>query len=59
MSYSADFAQDAYDNNRKRSVERLSLTKELRENIVHYIKQKYSPEMMVKAKGVPASISTY
>ena len=58
VSYSADFAQDTYDNNRKRSVKRLSLTKELRENIVHYIKQKYSPEMMVKAKGVPASIST-
>ena len=39
VSYSADFAQDTYDNNRKRSVKRFSLTKELRENIIHYIKQ--------------------
>ena len=58
VSYSADFAQDTYDNNRKRSVKRLSLTKELRENIVHYIKQKYSPEMIVKTKGINVSIST-
>lgn len=58
LVYSADFAQDTYDNNRKRSVKRLSLTKELRENIVHYIKQKYSPEMIVKTKGINVSIST-
>lgn len=58
LVYSADFAQDAYDNNRKCSVKRLSLTKELRENIVHYLKQKYSPEMIVKTKGITVSIST-
>ncbi|MGG6823961.1 UNVERIFIED_CONTAM: IS30 family transposase, partial [Streptococcus canis] len=51
--YSADFAQEVYDNNRKRSVKQMTLTKELKEKIVHYIKQKYSPEMMVKAKGIP------
>ncbi|MDV5976239.1 helix-turn-helix domain-containing protein, partial [Streptococcus canis] len=50
--YSADFAQKVYDNNRKRSVKQMTLTKELKEKIVHYIKQKYSPEMMVKTKGV-------
>ncbi|MCW8486278.1 helix-turn-helix domain-containing protein, partial [Streptococcus macedonicus] len=54
LVYSADFAEDTYDNNRKRSVKRLSLTKELSENIVHYIKQKYSPEMIVKTKGINA-----
>lgn len=58
LVYSADFAQDTYDNNRKRSVKRISLTKELRENIIHYIKQKYSPEMIVKTKGINVSIST-
>ncbi|EIQ81148.1 transposase IS1239 [Streptococcus canis FSL Z3-227] len=56
--YSADFAQEVYDNNRKRSVKQVTLTKELKEKIVHYIKQKYSPEMMVKAKGVNVPIST-
>ncbi|GAY71682.1 IS1239 transposase, partial [Streptococcus canis] len=35
-----------------------SLTKELKEKIVHYIKQKYSPEMLVKTKGVNVPIST-
>lgn len=58
MNYSADFAQESYKNNRKRSVKQVSLTKELKEKIHHYIKQKYSPEMMVKAKGVTAPIST-
>ena len=45
-------------NNRKHSVKKTSLTQKLKEQIVHYLKQKYSPEMMVKAKGVPVSIST-
>ena len=36
----------------------MTLTKELKEKIVHYIKQKYSSEMMVKAKGVNVPIST-
>ncbi len=56
--YSADFAQEAYQNNRKHSVKQASLTKGLKEKILHYIKQKYSPEMMVKAKGIPVSVST-
>lgn len=58
LLYSADFAQEVYDNNRKRSVKQLSLTKQLKEKIVHYVNQKYSPEMMVKTKGVTVSIST-
>ncbi|MGG6795584.1 UNVERIFIED_CONTAM: IS30 family transposase [Streptococcus canis] len=56
--YSADFAQKVYDNNRKRSVKQASLTKELKEKMTHYIKQKYSPEMLVKTKGVNIPIST-
>lgn len=56
--YSADCAQEVYDNNPKRSVKQMTLTKELKEKIVHYIKQKYSPEMLVKAKGIPVPIST-
>ncbi|WP_159305228.1 IS30 family transposase, partial [Streptococcus canis] len=56
--YSADFAQEVYNNNRKRSVKQVSLTKELKEKMTHYIKQKYSPEMMVKAKGINVPIST-
>ncbi len=56
--YSADFAQKAYQNNRKRSVKQVSLTKGLKEKITHFIEQKYSPEMMVKSKGIPVPIST-
>ena len=58
VSYSADFAQKNYETNRKRSVKQPSLTNALKVKIVHYIKQKYSPEMMVRAKGVPVPIST-
>ena len=57
--YSADYAQEIYDNNRKRSVKTLSLTKELKEKIVHYIKQKFSPEMIVKVKAVNVSTIYY
>ncbi|WP_153049020.1 helix-turn-helix domain-containing protein, partial [Streptococcus suis] len=45
--YSADYAQTVYQFNRKRSVKKLILTKEIREKILHYHKQKFSPEMMV------------
>ena len=48
MIYSVDFAQKAYQNNRKRSVKQVSLTMGLKEKITHFIEQKYSPEMMVK-----------
>ena len=56
--YSADYAQQSYESNRKRSVKKLSLSKELKEKILHYHNQKFSPEMMVKAKGVAVGIST-
>ncbi|CIV77958.1 transposase-like protein%2C IS1239 [Streptococcus pneumoniae] len=56
--YSADYAQQSYENNRKHSVKRSSVTKELKEKILHYHNQKFSPEMMVIAKGVNVGIST-
>ncbi|WP_088783879.1 IS30 family transposase, partial [Streptococcus pneumoniae] len=76
--YSADYAQQSYENNRKRSVKKSSVgqsdnvlekllklstlkssvTKELKEKILHYHNQKFSPEMMVMAKGVNVGIST-
>ena len=56
--YSADYAQQSYESNRKLSVKKSSLTKELKEKILHYHHQKFSPEMMVKAKGVTVGIST-
>ncbi|CJS69063.1 IS1239 transposase [Streptococcus pneumoniae] len=42
--YSADYAQQSYENNRKRSVKKSSLTKELKEKILHYHNQKFSPD---------------
>ena len=47
-----------YESNRNYSVKPVKLTKELKDKILHYLKQKYSPEMMIKAKGIAASIST-
>ena len=43
--YSADYAQQSYENNRKHSVKKSSLTKKLKEKILHYHNQKFSPEM--------------
>ncbi|VRP74447.1 IS30 family transposase [Streptococcus pneumoniae] len=42
--YSADYAQQSYENNRKHSVKRSSVTKELKEKILHYHNQKFSPD---------------
>ena len=56
--YSADYAQQSYENNRKHSVKKSSLTKKLKEKILYYHNQKFSPEMMVKAKVVNVGIST-
>lgn len=56
--YRTDAAQVVYDENRTKSVRPVTLTKELKERIVHYRGQKYSPEMMVKTKGIPVPIST-
>ncbi|CGF84631.1 transposase [Streptococcus pneumoniae] len=49
--YSADYAQQSYENNRKHSVKRSSVTKELKEKILHYHNQKFLPEMMVLEQG--------
>ncbi len=54
--YSAEYAQTVYQTNRKRSVKKIILTKELKEKIVHYTKQKFSPEMMVKKKKMKIGI---
>ena len=56
--YSADYAHMVYKTNRKRSVKKTNLTKELKQKILHYHNQKLSPEMMVKAKGITLEIST-
>ncbi len=56
--YSADYAQTVYQTNRKRSVIKLILTKEIKEKILHYHKHKFSPEMMVKKKQLAVGIST-
>jgi IS30 family transposase len=56
--YSAEYGQAIYQENRQKCVKKLKLTKQLKETICHYNKQKYSPEMMVKAKKVDAAIST-
>lgn len=56
--YSADYAQQAYKTARKNSGRKTKIDKTTKEKISHYMKQKYSPEMMVKAKGVQATIST-
>ncbi|CJQ16115.1 transposase [Streptococcus pneumoniae] len=50
--YSADYAQQSYENNRKHSVKRSSVTKELKEKILHYHNQKFLPEMMVLSSGL-------
>ena len=55
---SADYAQMVYETNRKRSVKKSILTKELKQKILHYHNQKLSPEMMVKAKGLTVGMST-
>ena len=45
------------ETNRKRSVKKSILTKELKQKTLHYHNQKLSPEMMVKPKGVTVGIS--
>ncbi|VLR40864.1 transposase [Streptococcus pneumoniae] len=42
----------------KLSTLKSSVTKELKEKILHYHNQKFLPEMMVMAKGVNVGIST-
>lgn len=56
--YSAEYAQLVYEQNRKRSVKTVALTKELKEKICHYLDQKVSPEMMVRSGKVTLPVST-
>ena len=56
--YSADYVQTVYQTNRKQSVKKIIPTKELKEKIVHYTKQKFSPEMMVNKKHLAFVFST-
>lgn len=58
LVYRADYAQAIYQENRAKSVRSVRLTKQLKARILHYWKQKYSSEMIVKAKGVPVPVST-
>ncbi len=46
--YQPDYAQNAYEKNRKTSVKKSILTKELKHKIHHFNKMKISSEMMTK-----------
>ncbi len=56
--YHPDYAQNKYKINRKKSVKRGVLNKELKEQITRLNKQKISPKMMVKKYKVKACISS-
>lgn len=56
--YSADYAQLVYEDNRKASGRKVSIDQSTKDTIVHYTKEKWSPEMMVKTKRIPVPIST-
>lgn len=55
--YKADFAQLIYDKNKKRCGRKLKIPFEIRDKILHFLKQKYSPEMISKTK-IDNKIST-
>jgi transposase, IS30 family len=50
MVYSSEYAQRQYEHNRKRSIKHSKLDKQVSETIVHYIKNKFSPEVIAKVK---------
>lgn len=56
--YKAEYAQNNYELNRKHSVKKSTTDKEIIKKVIHYLKQKYSPEMIVKTKNVTISIRT-
>lgn len=58
LLYSADSAQSRYELARKKSVRKCQLDKSTKEKILHYSKQKYSPETMVNTKKDYVPIST-
>ena len=55
--YSYDYAQKQYERRRKKSTKKTKLDKKLTEIIVHYIKDKVSPEVIAKVK-LKGSVST-
>ena len=46
--YSADYAQQSYESNRKLSVKKSILTKELKEKILHYHHQNITKSFLLK-----------
>lgn len=54
----ANLLAKAPQTNRRKSVKKLLLTKDIKQKILHYHQQKISPEMMVKTKQLPVGIST-
>ena len=58
LVYQADYAQNCYEKNRRNSVRKNRCVGEVRQKIVHYMKAKYSPEMIAKTKGVAIPVST-
>ncbi|AGM98970.1 IS30 family transposase [Streptococcus iniae] len=58
MIYQADYAQASYENKRRNSIRSIGLDKDTKERILHYMRQNFSPEMMVKSKGIAVPVST-
>ncbi len=56
--YQPDYAQNAYEKNRRNSVKKSILTKEIKHKIQHFNKMKISPEMMVKKYNINVCISS-
>ena len=59
--YSSDYAQKQYGRHRKNSIKKTKLDKKLSEIIVHYIKDRVSPEVIakVKLKGIISASTVY
>ena len=59
--YSSDYAQKQYGRPRKNSIKKTKLDKKLSEIIVHYIKDRVSPEVIakVKLKGIISASTVY
>ena len=59
--YNSDYAQKQYETSRKKSIKKTKLDKKLTEIIVHYIKDKVSPEVIakVKLKGIVSTSTLY
>lgn len=56
--YRAEYAEEKYIQNRKKSVRHIKLDKERRRTITYFLKRHYSPEMMVNKGYVDVSVST-